>query len=75
MNEEMLAILEKNGFKPLRAKGSPGGSDAADVTSHGIPCIDKMGAKGNNVHSTNEYASLDSLRGNVKRLATIINEI
>ena len=70
--DSVNAILEKNGFKPLCAKGSPGGSDAADVTSHGIPCIDKLGAGGNNVHSTNEYASLDSLCGNIKRIATVI---
>lgn len=73
--DKVNQILQRNGYKPLCSKGGPGGSDAADVTSHGIPCIDKLGAKGNHVHSTNEYASLDSLNSNVKRLATIINEI
>ncbi len=73
--DKVNAILESSGFIPLKAGGSPGGSDAADVTAHGIPCIDKLGATGKNVHSTDEYALLSSLDTGVKKLATVIYNI
>ena len=67
-------ILETNGFEAFDAQGKKGGSDAADVTVAGIPCVDNLGAKGGGIHSTKEYALLSSLDTGVKKLATIINK-
>ena len=52
-----------------------GGSDAADVTAYGIPCVDNLGAKGGGIHSTNEYALLSSLDSGVKKIATVVCNI
>ncbi len=70
--DKINGILVENGFEPFDAQGRNGGSDAADVTVYGIPCVDNLGAKGGSIHSTNEYAFLSSLDIGVKKLATII---
>ena len=46
-----------------------GGSDAADVTALGIPCIDNLGAKGGAIHSKDEYAICESLKQSAKMLS------
>ena len=70
--DKINGILTANGFEAFDAQGRKGGSDAADVTVYGIPCVDNLGAKGGSIHSTNEYAYLSSLDTGVKKLATII---
>lgn len=65
-------IFEQNGLSRLEAAGGTGGSDAADVTVYGIPCIDDLGAIGGLIHNTGEYAFLKTLRDTPKRLAAII---
>lgn len=65
-------IFEENGLSRLEEVFSRGGSDAADVTNYGIPCIDCIGLHGNYIHSVKEEAYLDSLNDSAKRLASII---
>lgn len=47
------------------------GSDAAEITVSGVPCIDSIGVVGDFFHSVNEFAYLDSLPDCAKRLAAI----
>ncbi len=65
-------IFEKNGLEKVTYRKSLGGSDAADVTSAGIPCIDSIGVEGDHIHTLREYATLSSLAQAAKRLACII---
>lgn len=58
---------------PILAEGSStGGSDAADVTACGIPCVDSVGTHGGGIHTTDEYAYIASLAESAKRLASVI---
>ena len=66
--EKINQVFDKVGLSRLEAAGGMGGSDAADVTVFGIPCIDDLGAIGGLIHNTGEYAYLNTL----KRLAAII---
>ena len=66
---EILAGAGMNTLAPINLGG---GSDAADVTAAGIPCLDGMGPEGGGVHSLNEYAILASLPASTKQLATIL---
>jgi len=68
-------IFVENGFTALKACKRSGGSDAADVTVFGIPCVDNLGAEGHEIHSAREHARLSSLRDGVKRLALIVRDI
>ena len=65
-------IFVKNGLTALKPMKSEGGSDAAQVTASGIPCLDNLGVFGEYVHSPNEYAVKQSLKESAKRLASII---
>jgi len=65
-------IFEENGLSRLEEVFSRGGSDAADVTNYGIPCVDCVGLHGNYIHSVKEEAYLDSLNDSAKRLASVI---
>lgn len=65
-------IFEENGLSHLEEGFSRGGSDAADVTNYGIPCVDCVGLHGNYIHSVKEEAYLDSLNDSAKRLASVI---
>ncbi len=60
--------LEKCGIPALTASKRTGGSDAAEVTAYGIPCIDSIGARGDKIHSAKEFAYIDSLNESAKRL-------
>lgn len=73
--EKINIIFEKNGLSRLEQTSGHGGSDAADVTVFGIPCIDDLGAKGGLIHNTGEYAYLDTLHDTPKRLAAIICDL
>ena len=70
--DRMNEIYAAYGLPYLAPASSTGGSDAADVTSHGIPCIDNLGTQGERIHSCDEFAYLSSLRESAKRLATVI---
>ena len=71
-----LALLEKlnrafaeNGLPVLTPCTRNGGSDAADVTEAGIPCIDSLGIEGADFHAPGEFAYIESLRTAAKRIA------
>lgn len=65
-------LFTKNGLSTLEIGMRTGGSDAADVSSCGIPCLDSIGVSGERAHSVEEYGVIDSLAESAKRLATII---
>jgi glutamate carboxypeptidase len=73
--DKINAILSREGMPTLTAKQRYSGSDAADVTAAGIPCLDSMGPSGGGAHSKNEFAWIDSLSETVKQLAVIISHI
>jgi len=71
--ERVNEIYRENGLPTLGEKHGLGGSDAADVTAAGIPCMEGLGTYGGGVHSVNEFMYLDSLAQSAKRIASIIN--
>lgn len=66
------ALFVKTGLSPLEIGKKTGGSDAADVTCFGIPCIDSIGVAGERAHSVDEYGIISSLAESAKRIAAII---
>ena len=73
--EKINRICVPYGMRELKPAKRKGGSDAADVTAAGIPCVDSIGAGGGSIHSPGEYAFLASLAESAKRLAAIAAEI
>jgi len=69
--QAMNDIYASNGLPVLNAMKGNGGSDAADVTEYGIPCIDSLGTEGGFLHSKDEYAWLRSLAEAAKRVAAV----
>lgn len=67
--DRMNKIYEENGLPTLTARQSLGGSDAADVTDFGIPCVDSIGVAGDKIHTPDEYGVLSSLSEAAKRIA------
>ncbi len=72
--DKINSILTENGLEPYEAAHSKGGSDAADVTVYGIPCLDSLGIYGAAIHSTGEFARLPSMSTAAKRIALIIRD-
>ena len=79
LNEKNIALLnicnelfEKNGLSKLEIGKRTGGSDAADVTCRGIPCIDSIGVGGGRAHSIEEYGNIHSLAESAKRIASVV---
>ncbi|MBO5789992.1 MAG: M20/M25/M40 family metallo-hydrolase, partial [Clostridia bacterium] len=68
--EKINAIYAENGLPTLKKSKRTGGSDAADVTSCGIPCIDSLGVEGGEIHSRGEFAWLKTLTEAAKRVAS-----
>ena len=64
-------IFVKNGLPTLSARPCHSGSDAAYITEIGVPCVDCLGTAGGNIHSINEYITLDSLAASARMLAVI----
>ena len=64
--------LEGTGYPILKGAFRKGGSDAAEITSAGIPCIDSIGVSGGGIHSLKEFADIDSLKFSAGRIASII---
>ena len=73
--EKLNRAFSANGLSELAPAKRKGGSDAADVTEAGIPCIDSIGAGGGGIHSPNEYAYLVSLAESAKRVAAAAVEL
>ena len=70
--EQVNKILAEANLPTMEPIPLGGGSDAADVTAAGIPCLDGMGPQGGNVHSLNEFALLSSLPWAAKQVTTIL---
>lgn len=70
--DRMNEIYAACGLPVLAAAKSTGGSDAADVTERGIPCIDNLGTEGDGHHSIREFSYISSLADSAKRLAAVI---
>lgn len=74
-NERLLYninhIFEKVQLPRCEESFTFGGSDAADMTAAGIPCLDGFGVTGGRCHSTEEYMDTDSLPLAAKRMAAI----
>ena len=72
-NVQLLAQLNEAfvacGMDALAPHKGTGGSDAADVTVYGIPCIDNLGVVGAGIHSIHESAQISSLVQSAKWLA------
>lgn len=64
-NEEILQklneIYQANGLDTLQPRNNNGGSDAAEVTAYGLPCLDSLGVIGGAIHDRAEWAYLWSL--------------
>ncbi len=73
--EKINKAFEKCGLPVLKPSKRTGGSDAADFTDYGIPCVDSIGAEGYHIHSTNEYAYKKSLLEAAKRIVAIVKNI
>ena len=69
--EKVNRALESAGITTLRGVMRKGGSDAADVTAFGIPCLDSIGVKGKEIHKTSEFAYVESLREAAQRIAAV----
>jgi glutamate carboxypeptidase len=69
--ERINAVFKENGLPVIASGAELSGSDAADVTVYGIPCIDSIGVEGRGVHTKDEYGILSSLAESAKRLAAI----
>lgn len=67
--EKLNQVFAENGLPVLAPYTRNGGSDAADVTEAGIPCVDSMGIEGENLHAPLEFAYMESLRTAAKRIA------
>ena len=78
-NEQLLKkineCLEKTELPQLTASKRTGGSDAADVSAFGIPCVDSLGVVGGYIHSPKEMAYIDSLAESAKRLVWVVKNI
>lgn len=69
--KKMNEIYERCSLPQITARGSLGGSDAAEFTVAGIPCVDSIGVDGNFIHTPKEYAVVSSLSKAAKRIATV----
>lgn len=67
--EKLNVIYETNGLQVLKPKHNNGGSDAAEVTAYGLPCLDSLGTMGGGIHDRSEWAYLWSLANSAKMLA------
>jgi len=65
------SIYAENNMPVLSARECMSGSDAANVTEKGIPCLDNLGTEGMYIHSVKEYMELDSLLRSAKRIAAV----
>ena len=73
--DQANAAFIQNGLSTLEIGFRNGGSDAADVTAFGIPCIDSIGVGGERAHSVEEYGLIRSLPESAKRIAAIVSSM
>ncbi|MBE6580683.1 MAG: M20 family metallopeptidase [Ruminococcaceae bacterium] len=70
--DKMNTVYAANGLPTLAPREANGGSDAAYVTEHGIPCVDAIGVAGGPIHTKNEYVTIESIADAAKRVASVI---
>ena len=75
LGKKMNEIFADNGLPVLEPALGPGGSDAADMTSYGIPTVDNLGPSGDGGHSVRECINKDSLKYSAQMLAAIAYDI
>jgi glutamate carboxypeptidase len=68
---KMNEIWRENGFEEAQMSTSLGGSDAANVSSAGVPTVEGLGNLGGSIHTPKEYAEISSLAEYAKRLAIV----
>jgi len=73
--DKINEILLSSGLDAVTVAKGKGGSDAAEITEAGIPCIDCFGTKGSCIHSPNECGIISSLPEAAKRIAAVCAEI
>lgn len=66
---KLNALFAACGMEELAFSKGTGGSDAADVTVYGIPCIDNLGTMGAGIHSVRETGHIPSLIQSAKWMA------
>ncbi len=78
INNDNLKLLEKineifaeNDMPVLLQNSSNGGSDAADISAYGIPCVDSLGVVGGAIHNKGEFVYKNSIVQAAKRLLVI----
>ena len=69
--DKINTIYEEVGLTSLAATHTNFGSDAADMTSYGLPCLDCFGTEGGAIHSRDEWAYLSSFSEAAKRMAAV----
>ena len=76
--EENVKLLEavnriwvENGLPALEGAKANGGSDAANISAYGIPCLDSLGVEGGNAHTLDEFGVLSSLKESATRMALV----
>lgn len=70
--ERLNAAFEKCALPRLAPATRTGGSDAADVTAYGTPCIDSLGTEGDGIHTKDEFIYLSSLKESARRIAAAV---
>lgn len=65
-------LFAQNGLSQLKIGTRTGASDASNVASAGIPCLDSLGVEGEHCHTIYEYGIISSLAESAKRVASII---
>ena len=65
-------LFRENGLEELVVGARTGGSDAADVTLFGIPCLDSLGVGGDGGHSPEERGYIDSMAISAKQIVSIV---
>ena len=65
-------IYDQVGLPHVEPRLSMGGSDAADMTAHGIPALDCFGVRGDLIHSKDEFAYIDSLAESAKLQGAVV---
>lgn len=67
--EKLNTIYAANDLPVLKERHNNGGSDAAEVTACGLPCLDSFGVMGGGIHDRSEWAYLYSLAHSARMLA------
>jgi len=73
--ELVAKTAQDNGLGVLSASHSGGGSDSANAVLAGVPTLCALGVKGQNSHTAEEYALVESLFERAKLLAACVPSV